>query len=168
MTSEMLNMPNLPAYHSRKDKQTQILCSQYIAEISLLRVNEHEQEETDQRVMILFPALNLEALRVAADTLVPRFIPAIPKIVTKITSEVNNISSSAELGFVRFRSNVIFYFYAKSQSIITRPFICHVNKLYYFNFLRVSNGQQLTESVRIRYRYLIMIIAGQVFTMQRC
>ncbi|CAL6053078.1 Hypothetical_protein [Hexamita inflata] len=36
-------------------------------------------------------------LRVAADTLVPRFIPAIPKIVTKITSEVNNVSSSAEL-----------------------------------------------------------------------
>ncbi|CAL6046413.1 Hypothetical_protein [Hexamita inflata] len=61
------------------------------------RVNEHEQEETDQRVMTLFPALNLEALRVAADTLVPRFIPAIPKIVTKITSEVNNVSSSAEL-----------------------------------------------------------------------
>ncbi|CAL6038112.1 Hypothetical_protein [Hexamita inflata] len=77
--------------------QTQILCSQYIAEISLSRVNEHEQEETDQRVMTLFPALNLEALRVAADTLVPRFIPAIPKIVTKITSEVNNVSSSAEL-----------------------------------------------------------------------
>ncbi|CAL6112178.1 Hypothetical_protein [Hexamita inflata] len=69
----------------------------YIAEISLSRVNEHEQEETDQRVMTLFPALNLEALRVAADTLVPRFIPAIPKIVTKITSEVNNVSSSAEL-----------------------------------------------------------------------
>ncbi|CAL6107085.1 Hypothetical_protein [Hexamita inflata] len=68
-----------------------------IAEISLSRVNEHEQEETDQRVMTLFPALNLEALRVAADTLVPRFIPAIPKIVTKITSEVNNVSSSAEL-----------------------------------------------------------------------
>ncbi|CAL6030929.1 Hypothetical_protein [Hexamita inflata] len=45
----------------------------------------------------LFPALNLEALRVAADTLVPRFIPAIQKIVTKITSEVNNVSSSAEL-----------------------------------------------------------------------
>ncbi|CAL6066375.1 Hypothetical_protein [Hexamita inflata] len=63
----------------------------------LSRVNEHEQEETDQRVMTLFPALNLEALRVAADTLVPRFIPAIPKIVTKITSEVNNDSSSAEL-----------------------------------------------------------------------
>ncbi|CAL6092352.1 Hypothetical_protein [Hexamita inflata] len=40
--------------------------------------------------MTLFPALNLEALRVAADTLVPRFIPAISKIVTKITSEVNN------------------------------------------------------------------------------
>ncbi|CAL6071932.1 Hypothetical_protein [Hexamita inflata] len=79
--------------------QTQILCSQYIAEISLSRVNEHEQEETDQRVMTLFPALNLEALRVAADTLVPRFIPAIPKMkeVTKITSEVNNVSSSAEL-----------------------------------------------------------------------
>ncbi|CAL6035402.1 Reverse_transcriptase (RNA-dependent DNA polymerase) [Hexamita inflata] len=77
--------------------ETQILCSQYIAEISLSRVNEHEQEETDQRVMTLFPALNLEALRVAADTLVPRFIPAIPKIVTKITSEVNNVSSSAEL-----------------------------------------------------------------------
>ncbi|CAL6103746.1 Hypothetical_protein [Hexamita inflata] len=70
---------------------------QFIAEISLSRVNEHEQEETDQRVMTLFPALNLEALRVAADTLVPRFIPAIPKIVTKITSEVNNVSSSAEL-----------------------------------------------------------------------
>ncbi|CAL6059594.1 Hypothetical_protein [Hexamita inflata] len=32
----------------------------------LSRVNEHEQEETDQRVMTLFPALNLEA-RVAAD-----------------------------------------------------------------------------------------------------
>ncbi|CAL6018678.1 Hypothetical_protein [Hexamita inflata] len=61
------------------------------------RVNEHEQEETDQRVMTLFPALNLEELRVVADTLVPRFIPAIPKIVTKITSEVNNVSSSAEL-----------------------------------------------------------------------
>ncbi|CAL6077492.1 Hypothetical_protein [Hexamita inflata] len=76
--------------------QTQILCSQYIAEISLSRVNEHEQEETDQRVMTLFPALNLETLRVV-DTLVPRFIPAIPKIVTKITSEVNNVSSSAEL-----------------------------------------------------------------------
>ncbi|CAL6074428.1 Hypothetical_protein [Hexamita inflata] len=60
------------------------------------RVNEPEQEETDQRVMTLLPALNLEALRVAADTLVPRFIPAIPKIVTKITSEVNNVSSSAE------------------------------------------------------------------------
>ncbi|CAL6051158.1 Hypothetical_protein [Hexamita inflata] len=68
-----------------------------IAEVSLSRVNEPEQEETDQRVMTLFPALNLEALRVAADTLVPRFIPAIPKIVTKITSEVNNVSSSAEL-----------------------------------------------------------------------
>ncbi|CAL6081016.1 Hypothetical_protein [Hexamita inflata] len=40
--------------------------------------------------LLLFPAQNLEALRVAADTLVPRFIPAIPKIVTKITSEVNN------------------------------------------------------------------------------
>ncbi|CAL6075621.1 Hypothetical_protein [Hexamita inflata] len=45
----------------------------------------------------VLPALNLEALRVAADTLVPRFIPAIPKEVTKITSEVNNVSSSAEL-----------------------------------------------------------------------
>ncbi|CAL5988334.1 Hypothetical_protein [Hexamita inflata] len=77
--------------------QTQILCSQYIAEVSLSRVNEPEQEETDQRVMTLFPALNLEALRVATDTLIPRFIPAIPKIVTKITSEVNNVSSSAEL-----------------------------------------------------------------------
>ncbi|CAL6030257.1 Hypothetical_protein [Hexamita inflata] len=69
----------------------------YIAEVSLSRVNEHEQEETDQRVMTLFRALNLEALRVAADTLVPRFIPAIPKIVTKITSKINNVSSSAEL-----------------------------------------------------------------------
>ncbi|CAL6090163.1 Hypothetical_protein [Hexamita inflata] len=75
--------------------QTQILC-QYIAEVSLSRVNEPEQEETDLRVMTLFTALNLEALRVAADTLVPRFIPAIPKIVTKITSEVNNVSSSVE------------------------------------------------------------------------
>ncbi|CAL6058150.1 Hypothetical_protein [Hexamita inflata] len=56
---------------------TQIFCSQYIVEVSLQRVNEPEQEETDQRVMILFPTLNLEALRVAADTLVPRFIPAI-------------------------------------------------------------------------------------------
>ncbi|CAL5979387.1 Hypothetical_protein [Hexamita inflata] len=65
--------------------QTQILCSQYIAEISLSRVN--EQEESDQIVMTLFPALNLEALLVAADTLIPRFIPAIPKIVTKITSD---------------------------------------------------------------------------------
>ncbi|CAL6001701.1 Hypothetical_protein [Hexamita inflata] len=45
-------------------------------------------------------ALNLEALRVAADTLVPRFIPAIPKIVTKMTSKVNNVSSSAELTWV--------------------------------------------------------------------
>ncbi|CAL6084368.1 Hypothetical_protein [Hexamita inflata] len=36
--------------------------------------------------MTLFPALNLEALRVAADTLVPRFMQIIPKIVTKITS----------------------------------------------------------------------------------
>ncbi|CAL6081538.1 Hypothetical_protein [Hexamita inflata] len=80
--------------------QIQILCSQYIAEVSLSRVNVPEQEETDQRVMTLFPALNLEALRVAADTLVPRFIPAIPKIVTKITSEVNNVSSSAELAQV--------------------------------------------------------------------
>ncbi|CAL5983603.1 Hypothetical_protein [Hexamita inflata] len=77
--------------------QTQILCSQYIAEVSLSRVNEYGHEETDQRVIILFPALNLEALRVSADALVPRFIPAIPKIVTKITSEVNNVSSSAEL-----------------------------------------------------------------------
>ncbi|CAL6040256.1 Hypothetical_protein [Hexamita inflata] len=80
-----------------QNNKTQILCSQYIAEVSLSRVNEPEQEEADQRVMTLFPALNLEALRVAADTLVPRFIPAIPKIVTKITSEVNNVSSSAEL-----------------------------------------------------------------------
>ncbi|CAL6006602.1 Hypothetical_protein [Hexamita inflata] len=70
---------------------------QLIAEVSLSKVNESEQEETDQRVMTLFPALNIEALRVAADTLVPRFIPAIPEIVTKITSEVNNVSSSAEL-----------------------------------------------------------------------
>ncbi|CAL6020553.1 Hypothetical_protein [Hexamita inflata] len=57
-------------------------CNQFIftnKEVSLSRVNEPEQEETDQRVMTLFPALNLEALRVAADTLVPRFIPAIPK-----------------------------------------------------------------------------------------
>ncbi|CAL6001779.1 Hypothetical_protein [Hexamita inflata] len=53
--------------------QTQILCSKYFAEVSLSRVNEPEQEETDQRVMTLFPALNLEALRVAADTLVPRW-----------------------------------------------------------------------------------------------
>ncbi|CAL5995060.1 Hypothetical_protein [Hexamita inflata] len=67
-----------------------------IAMISLSRVNEPDQEETDQRVMT-FPALNLEALRVAADTLLQRFIPAIPKIVTKMTSEVNNVSSSAEL-----------------------------------------------------------------------
>ncbi|CAL6074644.1 Hypothetical_protein [Hexamita inflata] len=67
-----------------------------ILQMSLSRVNEN-QEETDQIVMTLFPALNLEALRVAADTLVPRFISAIPKIVTKITSEVNNVSSSAEL-----------------------------------------------------------------------
>ncbi|CAL5979530.1 Hypothetical_protein [Hexamita inflata] len=66
--------------------QTQILCSQYIVEDSLLRVNEPEQEETDQRVMTLFSAVNLEALCVAADTLVPRFILAISKIVTKITS----------------------------------------------------------------------------------
>ncbi|CAL6006796.1 Hypothetical_protein [Hexamita inflata] len=44
----------------------------------------------------------LMLLRVAADTLVPRFIPAIPKIasVTKITSEVNNVSSSAEQTYV--------------------------------------------------------------------
>ncbi|CAL6096372.1 Hypothetical_protein [Hexamita inflata] len=56
-----------------------------------------EQEETDQRVMTLFPALNLEALRVVADTLVRRFIPATPKTVTKITSEINNVSSSAKL-----------------------------------------------------------------------
>ncbi|CAL6105813.1 Hypothetical_protein [Hexamita inflata] len=53
-------------------------CYVLFAEVSLSRVNESEQEETDQRVMTLFPALNLEALRVAADTLVPRFIPAIP------------------------------------------------------------------------------------------
>ncbi|CAL6063660.1 Hypothetical_protein [Hexamita inflata] len=68
-----------------------------IAEVSLSKVNEPEQEETDQRVMTLFPALNLEALRFAANTLVPTFIPAILKIVTKITSEVNKVSSSAEL-----------------------------------------------------------------------
>ncbi|CAL6088484.1 Hypothetical_protein [Hexamita inflata] len=53
-----------------------------VLQVSLSRVNEPGQEETDQRVMTLFPALNLEALRVAADTLVPRFIPGIPKIVT--------------------------------------------------------------------------------------
>ncbi|CAL5998063.1 Hypothetical_protein [Hexamita inflata] len=57
-----------------QNNKTQILCSQYIAEDSLSRVNEPEQEETDQRVMTLFLALNLEhyleALRVAADTLV--------------------------------------------------------------------------------------------------
>ncbi|CAL6095701.1 Hypothetical_protein [Hexamita inflata] len=66
--------------------QTQIIYSQYIAEVSLSRVNKPEQEETDQRVMTLFPALNLEALRVAADTLVPRFIPAIPKTVTNFVT----------------------------------------------------------------------------------
>ncbi|CAL6106335.1 Hypothetical_protein [Hexamita inflata] len=88
--------------------QTQILCSQYIAEVLLSRVNAPEQEETDQRVMTLFPALNLEALRVVANTRAPRFLPTIiyyimkfckyvPKIVTKITSDVNNVSSSAEL-----------------------------------------------------------------------
>ncbi|CAL5990917.1 Hypothetical_protein [Hexamita inflata] len=71
--------------------QTQILSSQYIAEVSLSRVNEPEQEETDQRVMTLFPALNLEALRVAADTLVPRFIPAIPKIVTMIVTRIRQL-----------------------------------------------------------------------------
>ncbi|CAL6064672.1 Hypothetical_protein [Hexamita inflata] len=83
-------------YRQNNKTQTLILCSQYIIEIQLSRVNEPEQEETDQRVLTLFPALNFE-VRVAADTLVPRFIPAIPKIVTKITSEVNNVSSSAEL-----------------------------------------------------------------------
>ncbi|CAL5978834.1 Hypothetical_protein [Hexamita inflata] len=41
----------------------------YAQEMSLSRVNEPGQEETDQRVMTLFPALNLEALRVATDTL---------------------------------------------------------------------------------------------------
>ncbi|CAL5972562.1 Hypothetical_protein [Hexamita inflata] len=82
------------------------LCDQIVLAIKLYRyyyfqfkntqkhqytqINEPEQEETDQRVITLFPALNLEALRVAADTLVPRFIPAIPKIVARITSEVNN------------------------------------------------------------------------------
>ncbi|CAL6015684.1 Hypothetical_protein [Hexamita inflata] len=66
-----------------KQKNNSFLISDYY-----IRVNEPEQEETDQRVMTLFPALNLEALRVAADTLVPKFIPVIPKIVTKITSEV--------------------------------------------------------------------------------
>ncbi|CAL6025700.1 Hypothetical_protein [Hexamita inflata] len=69
----------------------------YILYIQITLINEPEQEETDQGVMTLFPALNLEALRVAADTLVPRFIPAIPKIVTKVTSKVTNVSSSAEL-----------------------------------------------------------------------
>ncbi|CAL6074692.1 Hypothetical_protein [Hexamita inflata] len=34
----------------------------------------------------------IEALRVAADTLVQRFIPAIPEIVTKITLEVQVVS----------------------------------------------------------------------------
>ncbi|CAL5979781.1 Hypothetical_protein [Hexamita inflata] len=60
-------------YYQNNKTQTRILCSQYIAEVSLSRVNEPEQEETDQRVMTLLPALNLEALRAAADTLVPRF-----------------------------------------------------------------------------------------------
>ncbi|CAL5990383.1 Hypothetical_protein [Hexamita inflata] len=70
-------------------------CKSY--KIIQLSQNKPKQEETDQRVMTLFPALNLEALRVAADTLVPIVIPAIPKIAAKITSEVNNVSSSAEL-----------------------------------------------------------------------
>ncbi|CAL6003334.1 Hypothetical_protein [Hexamita inflata] len=89
--------------------QTQILCSQYIAEISLSRVNEHEQEETDQRVMTLFLALNLEALRVAADTLVPRFIPAIPKIVTKIRGQQCQFKCRTNLGCLRslFRVTIL-------------------------------------------------------------
>ncbi|CAL6099876.1 Hypothetical_protein [Hexamita inflata] len=39
--------------------QTQILCSQQKAEVSLSRINEHEQEKTDQRVMTLFHALKI-------------------------------------------------------------------------------------------------------------
>ncbi|CAL6092869.1 Hypothetical_protein [Hexamita inflata] len=55
----------------------------YIAEVSLSRVNEPEQEETDQKVMTLFPALTQKH---------PTIHTSHPKIVTKITSEVNNIT----------------------------------------------------------------------------
>ncbi|CAL6030734.1 Hypothetical_protein [Hexamita inflata] len=91
--STPINIQCMIRHQQRKHKVT----TQIFAVNILQRVNEPEQEETDQRFMTLFPDLNLEALRVAADTLVPRFIIAIPKIVTKITSEVNNVSSSAEL-----------------------------------------------------------------------
>ncbi|CAL6081840.1 Hypothetical_protein [Hexamita inflata] len=77
---------------------------------SLSRVNEPEQEETDQRVITLFLALNLEALRVAADTLVPRFIPAIPKIVKKIISDQQcQFKSRTNLGCLRrlFRVTIL-------------------------------------------------------------
>ncbi|CAL6005499.1 Hypothetical_protein [Hexamita inflata] len=60
-----------------------------------------EQKETDQRVMTLFPALNLEALRVAADTLVPRFIPAIPNIVTNFRGQQCQFKCRTNLGCVR-------------------------------------------------------------------
>ncbi|CAL5984977.1 Hypothetical_protein [Hexamita inflata] len=85
---------------------------------------ELEEKQTDQRVMTLFSALNLEAaLRVAADTLVLRFIPAIPKIVTKLTSEVNNVSSNAELTQERRLFRVIIFEDHNRNSIIIPIFL---------------------------------------------
>ncbi|CAL6018792.1 Hypothetical_protein [Hexamita inflata] len=48
-----------------------------------------ELNRSKKIIYIRAVSLNLEILRIAADTRVPRLIPAIPKIVTKITSEVN-------------------------------------------------------------------------------
>ncbi|CAL6017900.1 Hypothetical_protein [Hexamita inflata] len=49
----------------------------------------------------LFPALNLEALRVAANTLVPRFIPAIQKIVTNFRGQQCQFKCRTNLGCLR-------------------------------------------------------------------
>ncbi|CAL6074324.1 Hypothetical_protein [Hexamita inflata] len=103
------------------------------------------------RVMTLFPALNLEALRVAADTLVPRFIPAIPKIIKLLRSTIlvqvpNQLRLIIELNlntFIHFiikQNKFIFLqFYSQLQNIDS--YMYRSKELMKTSFLNVSYDQ---------------------------
>ncbi|CAL6000301.1 Hypothetical_protein [Hexamita inflata] len=77
--------------------QTQILCSQYIAEVRFQEQMSLNRKKLIKELWHCFPLQTQKHYALPLIRQIPRFITAIPKIVTKITFEVNNVSSSAEL-----------------------------------------------------------------------